>query len=102
MNLRHAAVPSVINGQAEKTVQPIEEMVRTLLMYLEQRCGEELSVHNDVSPWLLEHACGLLNRYKVRRGNRTAWEFIRENLTQARFAFGTPAMHRMSGPAQAG
>ena len=41
------------NGQAEKAVQSIEEMLRTLFIDLEQRCGEELSVHDNYFPWLL-------------------------------------------------
>ena len=51
------------NGQAEKAVQSIEKLVRTLFLDLEQRCGEELSVHDDLFPWLIEHACDLLNKY---------------------------------------
>ena len=40
--LTHAArSDSKGNGQAEKAVQSIEEMVRTLFIDLEQRCGEE-------------------------------------------------------------
>ena len=65
------------NGQAEKAVQPIEEMVRTLMIDLESRCGEELSVEDAFFPWLIEHACDLLNKYKVRRGKQTAWEVIK-------------------------
>ena len=61
------------NGQAEKAVQSIEEMVRTLMIDLESRCGEKLSVDDDFFPWLIEHACDLLNKYKVRRGRLTAW-----------------------------
>ncbi len=58
--LTHAArSDSKGNGQAEKAVQSIEEMLRTLFIDLEQRCGEELSVHDDFFPWLLEHACDL-------------------------------------------
>jgi hypothetical protein len=46
--LTHAArSDSKGNGQAEKAVQSIEEMVRTLFIDLEQRCGEELSVHDS-------------------------------------------------------
>ncbi len=91
------------NGQAEKAVQSIEEIVRALLIDLEQRCGENLSVNDDFFPWLLEHACGLLNRFKVRKGNRTAWERIKgKPYTGEIYAFGTPVMHRMSGPVQGG
>ena len=75
--LTHAArSDSKGDRQAEKVVQSIEEMVRTLFIDLEQRCGEELFVHDDFSPWLLEHACDLLNRFKVRKGNRTASEYL--------------------------
>ena len=72
--LTHAArSDSKGDGQADKAVQSIEEMVRTLFIDLEQRCGEELSVHDSFFPWLMEHACDLLNRFKVRKGNKTAW-----------------------------
>ena len=54
-------------------VQSIEEMVRIHPIDIEQRWGEELSVTDDFFQWLLEHACDLLNRYKVPKGNRTAW-----------------------------
>ena len=91
------------NGQAEKAEQSIEEMVRTMMVDLESRCGEELSVDGDFFPWLLEHACDLLNKYKVRRGNRTAWEVIKgEPYTGEVYAFGTPVMHRISGPVNGG
>ena len=38
------------NGQAEKAVQSVEEMVRTLMIDLESRCGEALSVEDDFFP----------------------------------------------------
>ena len=71
--LTHAArSDSKGDGPAEKVVQSIEEMVRALFIDFEQRCGEELSVHDSFSPWLMEHACNLLNRIKVRKGDNTA------------------------------
>ena len=60
------------NGQAEKAVQSIEEMVIILMIDLEQRCGEKPSATEALFPWFLEHGCDLLNRYKVRKGNNTA------------------------------
>ena len=65
------------DGQAKKVVQSIEEMVRIPMICPEIRCGENISVTEDVSPWLLEHACDLLNRFKVRKLNRTEWEFLK-------------------------
>ena len=91
------------NGQAEKAVLSSEELVRTLLIDLEQRCGENLSVTEEFFPWLVEHACDLLNRFKVRKGNRTAWGRIKgKPYTGDVYAFGTPVMHQMSGPVPRG
>ena len=51
----------------------------------------------------MEHAYDLLNRYKVRKGNKTAWEYLTgEPYVGEMYAFGTPVMHRMSGPVQGG
>ena len=102
--IEHAArSDSKGNGQAEKAVQSIEEMVRTLFLDLQHRCGEELSIHDDFYQWMIEHACDLLNRFHVRKGNLTAWEFIKgKPYTGEVYAFGTPVMHRISGPVQGG
>ena len=74
-----------------------------MIIDLEQRCGEELSVHDSFFPWLLEHACDLLNRFKVRKRNKTAWGYLRgDPYTGEIYHFGTPVMHRISGPVQGG
>ena len=53
--------------------------------------------------WLMEHACDLLNRYKVRKGNKSAWEYLTgEPYTGEVYPFGSPVMHRVSGPVQRG
>ena len=61
------------NGEADKAVQIIEEMVRTLFVDLKERCGEPLSVEEPFFEWLIEHACDVLSKYHVRKGNKTAW-----------------------------
>ena len=54
-------------------------------------------------PWLVEHAFDLLNKYKVRKGNNTAWETLKGGpYTGEIYAFGTPVQHRISGPVQGG
>ena len=91
------------NGEAEKAVQSIEEMLRTLMVDLEERCGEPLSVTEPFFEWLIEHACDLLNKYHVRKGNKTAWESIKKGpYTGDVYQFGAPVMHRLSGPVQGG
>ena len=78
-------------------------MGRTLKIDLEGRCREELSVNCDFCRGLIEHACDLLSTYKVRKGNKAAWEFIRgEPYAGEIYAFGTPVQHRISGPVQGG
>ena len=73
-----ARIDSKGNGEAEKAVQSIEEMVRTLMVDLEERCGEQLSVTEPFFEWLMEHACDLLNKCHVRKGNQTAWEAMKK------------------------
>ena len=91
------------NGAAEKAVQSIEEMVRTLMVDLEDRCGEPLSVTEPFFEWLIEHACDLLNKFHVRKGNKTAWEALKERpYTGDVYQFGAPVWHRLSGPVQGG
>ena len=91
------------NGPAEKAVQSTEEMVRTLMVDLDGRCGEKLSVTEPFFEWLMEHACDLLNKYKVRKHGKTAWEFLKATpYTRDVYEFGAPSQHRLSGPLQGG
>ena len=41
------------NGEAERAVQSIESMVRTLMVDLEEMCGETFSVEEDFFAWLV-------------------------------------------------
>ena len=91
------------NGPAEEAVQSTEEMVRTLMVDLEERCGEKLSVTEPFFGWLMEHACDLLNKYNVRKNGKTAWEFLKSTpYTGDVYRFGAPVQHRLSGPVQGG
>ena len=67
---------SKANGRAERAVQAVEEMCRVLLIDLENRCGVKLSVRSAFFPWLLEHACDVINKYLVQSDGRTAYEQI--------------------------
>ncbi len=63
-------------------MQSTEEMVRALLVYIEERRGEPFTVTEPSFEWLMEHACDWLNKCHVRKGNKTAWEHSREDLTR--------------------
>ena len=74
----------------------------TLLVDLEERCGEPLSVIEPSFEWLMEHACDLLNKCHVRAGNQIAWESIKRGpYTGDVYRFGAPVMHRLSAPSKA-
>ena len=64
---------SKANGEAENAVQSIEQMLRTYMVDLQERCGEELSVDDTLYAWLVEHACDMMNKFMVRKGGKTAW-----------------------------
>ena len=95
---------SKANGEAENAVQSIEQMISTLMVGLEERCGEKLSVEGASFAWLVEHACDLTNRFKVRTGGKTAWGIIKAGraLSAEVYHVGAPVMHRISGPVQGG
>lgn len=57
------------DGGAERAVQSIESMVRTLMIDIEERCGGAPSVEEGFFD-----ACDLIIRFKVRAGGKTAWE----------------------------
>ena len=84
-------------------MQSIEQMVRPLMVDFTERCGEELSVEDAFFAWLVEHACDLINRFKVRKNGKTAWEELKSApFSGDIFLFGTPVWHRTSGPVQGG
>ena len=54
------------NGRAERSVQEVEDQVRTLLGELEDRISYQLQPTAPVLSWLVEYACVILNKYKVQ------------------------------------
>ena len=44
---------------------------------LEERCGDKLSVADASFAWLVQHACDIMNRFKLRTGDKTAWEVLK-------------------------
>ena len=61
---------SKANGEGENAVQSIEQMVRTYMIDLQERCGEELSVDDAFYAWLVEHACDMTNKFVVRKARK--------------------------------
>ena len=68
---------SKAHGEAQNAVQSIEQMTRTYMVDLIERCGEDLSVDDAFYAWLMEHACDMINKFKVHRNGKTAWEQLK-------------------------
>ena len=64
----HSAVgESASNGFAERGVQSLEGLIRTMKHALQARLDEALDVNHPVMTWLIVHASNTLNQYHVHR-----------------------------------
>ena len=62
----HSAVgESASNGRAERTVQSVEDMIRTYLHALESRLKVKIPSGHPVMRWIVEHAASMLNRFTI-------------------------------------
>jgi len=68
---------SQANGLAERAVQDIEGIARTLRAALERRIGVRLKPSDAVMTWLIEHSSTLINRCRVGIDGMTAHERLK-------------------------
>ena len=65
------------NSRAERTVQQVEDQIRTLLAELEAHVGMKISCQHPILTWLVEYAATLLNKYHVNNDEgKTAYELL--------------------------
>ena len=50
-----------------------QAQVRTL----RDACGQRMDGHSAAVPWMVQHAAGILNRYRVGRDGRTAYQRVK-------------------------
>jgi hypothetical protein len=62
------------NGVAERAVQSVEGMIRTMRSALEERITGKLEIEDSIWPWVVEYASYLLNRMEVGKDGKTAYE----------------------------
>ena len=67
---------SASNGRAERAVQSIEDMVRTLKIALESRITARIPSIHPILKWTVEHSATVLNRYRVNESGKTPYEEI--------------------------
>ena len=91
------------NGRAERAVQSVEMMTRTLKLVIEARIGHQLPVECAFFTWVIRHAADLYNKYQVGRDRQTPYQRARGRLyTGELLQIGSLRMYRVSGPVQGG
>ena len=77
------------NGRAERTVQIVEDMVRTYRSALQARIECAIPSGHPVFRWMLEHVAGNLNRCSVTPEGMTPYQHIHgKRVTQKQIEFG--------------
>jgi hypothetical protein len=62
------------NGKAERAVQSIVGLIRTMKSALESRSGLKFDCDHPVVPWLVEHASDVYNKFHVGADGKTSYE----------------------------
>ena len=85
---------SASNGLAERTVQTIEDHVRTLLLALESRIKSKIPVGHPLIHWLVEHSAVLKTKYDVGPDGHTGyWHLHGRECTEKLVEFGEKVMY---------
>ena len=93
-----AAYDSQSNGSTEVGVKMVRGMFRTLKLCLEARLGKLIPISHPIVPWLLEHACLLLNTAVRGTDGHTAWARARGRpFRQIVLGFGEKVLFRYPG-----
>ena len=64
---------SASNGKAERTVQAVEDMVRTLKSALESRIKSRMGTGTAIMKWLVEHVATIFNRCSINQDGQTPY-----------------------------
>ena len=65
------------SGLAERGIQTMEGMIRTLKHALEARIGKELPADHAVMLWLVEHAAAVWRRFRLGLDGKSAYERLK-------------------------
>ena len=61
------------NGGAEKAAQDVVDVARRLVLALEARLKQKLSLQLLIARWLVRHAAFIMTRYQVGHDGLTPW-----------------------------
>ena len=84
------------NGRAERAVQTLEGHIRVLLLGLEARLGMRVDAKEPIVTYMPEYAAYLLNRLKVGKDGKTAYERCRgKKATVLGLEFGEKVLYKV-------
>ena len=64
-------------GSVNIEVQSGQDQVRTLRYAVDTRHGKRIDEHSVVIPWMVQHAAGILNRFRMGIDGRTAYQRVK-------------------------
>ena len=62
------------NGKSERTVQMVEDQIRTMKLALEARIGARIPCSHPLMHWVVMHCADILNKYTVNRTGHSPYE----------------------------
>ena len=92
------------NGRAERAIQDVKGLVRTLRSAVEEKIGERISLDHPLVPWMVRHAGHTITRCRIRENGRTAYQIMKGRRSTAKLVpfaeavlFKTPKTKQMPG-----
>ena len=67
---------SASNGKAERAIQQVEDLTRTLKSALEARIGARIGSTHPMFAWMVRHAAMILSRFNVNADGRTPYQTL--------------------------
>ena len=91
------------NGRAERAVQAIEGITRTMKLALEKRIRTKIPCGHPVMTWMVEHGAETINRFHVSKDGRTPYERLKGKRFKGEVVeFGRKIMYRYPGKPEGG
>ena len=72
------------NGKAERAIQDVEGLIRTLRSDVESKIGARIHFSDAIVPWLVRHAGHLITMCRVRSNGRTSYQLMKGRRTTAK------------------
>ena len=91
------------NGYAERGIQEVEGMVRTLHSALEEKVGVNITATHPIMTWLVPHCADLLNCFLIGSDGRTPYERLKGKQFHGEMCeFGSDVFFRTTGEIHGG